>query len=229
MVIVTVLANLAVVGALFLGWHLNAFTALQLVSAGVGIAILEVIIIVPYRLWKSDKAEIAGLSERVTSKLRCSFAMNDPGCVRPTIFMHSDGTPLASTLYRIRVEALGSRAINNCSGRLLSVRRQDREWLLNETPMLPFAPHEQPDALLKTIYPDVPVYLDLLTAQERNGIGPMFRGALSSAVEWKKLFRERDEYFLRIAIVSPDSPTATINLRFDWTLDPKTSTMLSIS
>jgi hypothetical protein len=61
MIVVTILANAIVVAALYLGWHLSAFSALQLVSAGVLFALLEVLIFFPYRLWKSNKAEIAAL------------------------------------------------------------------------------------------------------------------------------------------------------------------------
>jgi hypothetical protein len=61
MIVVTILANGAVVAALYLGWHLNTFTALQLVTAGVVFALLEVLIFFPYRVWKSNKATIEAL------------------------------------------------------------------------------------------------------------------------------------------------------------------------
>lgn len=66
MIVVTILANILVVAALYLGWHLNAFTALQLASAGVLIAVLEVLVIFPYRLWKANKSNIAELNQRLT-------------------------------------------------------------------------------------------------------------------------------------------------------------------
>jgi hypothetical protein len=65
MIVVTIIANGLVVGALYLGWHLNTFTALQLVSAGVVFALLEVLIIFPYRLWKSNQAVIDDLRQRL--------------------------------------------------------------------------------------------------------------------------------------------------------------------
>jgi hypothetical protein len=60
-IVVTILANLMLALGLYLGWHLNAFTALQISSAAVCIAMLEIILILPYRLWKANKAEIAEL------------------------------------------------------------------------------------------------------------------------------------------------------------------------
>jgi hypothetical protein len=58
---VTILANVVIALGLYLGWHLNAFTALQLSTAAVAIAALELVLMLPYRLWKSNKAEIAAL------------------------------------------------------------------------------------------------------------------------------------------------------------------------
>jgi hypothetical protein len=56
---VTILANLILALGLYLGWHLNAFTTLQISTAAVCIAALEIVLILPCRLWKSNKAEIA--------------------------------------------------------------------------------------------------------------------------------------------------------------------------
>ena len=51
-----------IAGALLLGWHLNALTSTQLMRAGAAIAVLELLLIVPFRLWKSNKAEIERLN-----------------------------------------------------------------------------------------------------------------------------------------------------------------------
>jgi hypothetical protein len=227
---VTILANAAVIAALYLGWHLNAFTAFQIITAGVVLAALEVIVIFPFRRWKFHKDEIARLTSQINPKLKCSFHMSDPGCVRPNTPIYK-GSPEAImfTWYRLRVDASGSEPITNCSGRLLSVKRGEAELLLGETPKFPFAPHEEPDALSKTIYPGVPVYLDLLSANAKHGIAPAFRGALSPAVKWNELFRYAGDYALRIGIVSANSPTATIDIKFKWTLDPATSSFTAMA
>ena len=60
-VAVTVLANVAIGVGLYLGWHLNALTTLQLWTAAVALGALEIVLVLPYRLWKSNKAEIAAL------------------------------------------------------------------------------------------------------------------------------------------------------------------------
>jgi hypothetical protein len=64
---VTILAYLVIVGAfVFLGWHLN-FTTLQLWTGALLIAGLEVLIVLPYRLWKSNRAIIEELNQRLTA------------------------------------------------------------------------------------------------------------------------------------------------------------------
>jgi len=55
----TILANLILALGLYLGWHLNAFTTLQISTVAVCMAALEIVLILPYRLWKSNKAEVA--------------------------------------------------------------------------------------------------------------------------------------------------------------------------
>jgi hypothetical protein len=230
MIAVTILANGIVIAALYLGWHLNAFSALQLVSAGVLLAALEVIIIFPFRLWKSDKAEITRLNERITSSLKCSFTSSDPGCIRPnTIVTKSDGRKIPFTWYRIRVEAIGPASIGRCSGRLVSVRRGDTEMLAGETPTLPFAPSEEVDSIYKIINPLVPEFLDFLAANQTNGIVLPFKGFLSQAVNWNELFRYPSDYFLKIVVVSENTPRSSIELKFSWTLDPTTSTIVALS
>jgi hypothetical protein len=62
-IIVTILANAILAFGLYLGWHLNALTAFQISSAAGLIAALEIILILPYRLWKANKAEISRLKE----------------------------------------------------------------------------------------------------------------------------------------------------------------------
>jgi hypothetical protein len=59
--IVTIIANIAVAAALYLGWHYSAFTALQLWTGAAFIAALEILTILPYKLWKANRAEIKKL------------------------------------------------------------------------------------------------------------------------------------------------------------------------
>lgn len=79
-VAVTLLTNAALAVALYAGWHMNAFTTLQLWTAAVAMAALEIVLIAPYRLWKSNKAAI----EEGKDKLK---AMSQD---RPLHYDHAD-------------------------------------------------------------------------------------------------------------------------------------------
>jgi hypothetical protein len=61
MLLATILANIVFAATLYLGWHLSAFTTFQIWTAAIAIAILEIILILPYRLWKANVAEIERL------------------------------------------------------------------------------------------------------------------------------------------------------------------------
>jgi hypothetical protein len=65
MVAVTLLGNLVLAAGLYSGWHLSAFTAFQLSTAAAAIASLEIILIPPYRLWKTNRATIDELRQRI--------------------------------------------------------------------------------------------------------------------------------------------------------------------
>jgi len=78
-IVATILANAFVAVALYLGWHLNSFTALQLASAAVVIAGLEISLLLPYRLWKSNKAEIAALKEQYAGARKELWLLREQG------------------------------------------------------------------------------------------------------------------------------------------------------
>jgi hypothetical protein len=42
------------------------------------------------------------------------------------------------------------------------------------------------------------------------------------------MFFNADDYYLKIAVAAKDSPTATITLKFKWTLDPATSEIVAV-
>jgi hypothetical protein len=109
--------------------------------------------------------------------LRCTFAENIPGCVQrdakasfraspyndpivpplvtvsPSQGSYFIQTDMPITLYRIKVEVVGERQANNCSGRLRSISRDDRVWGSMNI-LLTFAPAEKRDeTTAKTIHP----------------------------------------------------------------------------
>ena len=197
-------------------------------SAGVFFAVLEVVVIFPYRLWKSDKAEIERLTDQITPKLKCSFSMNEPGCVRPnTKIIAGPNKDVVATWYRIRVEAMGASTLKQCRGRLALIERGGSNLLLGETPTLNFS---QGDPLSKVISPGVPEYLDFLVANDTLGayVTVGVPEHLSQAVQWNEIFRLPGDYLLRIVVVSDDSPPVSIDLLFKWNLNPRTSEILVV-
>jgi hypothetical protein len=225
MVAVTVIANIALIVALYLGWHLNAFTALQLVSAGVLFAALEVLIFFPYRLWKSNQAEIEKLTDQLTPKLKHSFSMDDPACVCREIQMTKPGGGrLLVTYFRVKVEVVGVAMVAGCSGNLTSAIKDGIDRLRGESPSLPFSPLDGEDALSKTIKPKVPAYLDLLAVHPEKGVILLFKGQRNPTVSWSKLFREEGDYALHIVINAENSAPYEFDMTFRWTLNPATST-----
>jgi len=61
----TLVISLVLMGALLVGWHLDAYpTSVFLVGTGI-VAAGDVLVILPYQFWKANKAEIAALKERL--------------------------------------------------------------------------------------------------------------------------------------------------------------------
>jgi hypothetical protein len=64
-VIVTLLANSILAVAIYAGWHLSAFTAQQTWAAAAALTLLEIALILPFRLWKANRATIEALHQKL--------------------------------------------------------------------------------------------------------------------------------------------------------------------
>lgn len=226
----TLLVNFVLFVGLLLGWHFNGYPIAWLLGGAAAIALVEVLVFFPFQLWKANLDEINALRSRLSPRLACSFNMNDSGCIRPNTQVAMPAQDNAAvtvteifTWFRVRVEAVGSTNIANCTARLVSIKRGDSELLAGETPPIPFAPNEGEDALSKTVSAGVPEYIDLLAANDTHGVLLPLRGHISQAVHWGDIFSLAGDYTLRVVIVSSNAPPASIKLRFRWTLRPATS------
>lgn len=226
----TLLVNFVLFVALLLGWHFNGYPIAWLLGGATAIALIEVLVFFPFQLWKANTEQITVLKSRLAPALVCTFNMNDPGCTRPNTEVsmpsqHNGAVTVREifTWFRVRVEAVGSTNIANCTARLVSIKRGDTELLAGETPPIPFAPNEGYDALLKTVNAGVPEYIDLLAANDTDGVLLPLRGHISKAVQWGEIFALPGDYTFRVVIVSSNAPSASIKLRFRWTLRPATS------
>jgi len=130
------------------------------------------------QLYFEQKALANDLAERLKPKLRLSFGMNDPGCVRHNTLLANEKR---GDWYRLRVDSLTEANAEHCLARLLEVRRGGSPVLVGETPRLAFAMTETPfDARVAA---RVPSFIDLLVVTEDNsaalalptafGLGPV--------------------------------------------------------
>ena len=169
------------------------------------------------------------------AKLKCSFSMNDPGCVRRniayTFVLPGDdgvvGQPKVIVRqtrcdwYRVRVDAKHGN-IPGCRGRLLSVARGSSELLSGENPALPFA-NGAPDGTI-TIHEGVQEHLDLLAIFEDNRVMlTVPPHQQSSSINWGDMFTYGSDYNIKIAVTAPDVPTTYIDLVFRWKLERNTA------
>ncbi|MGA7433874.1 MAG: hypothetical protein WBW35_25870 [Xanthobacteraceae bacterium] len=167
-------------------------------------------------------------------ELKCSFSMNDPGCVHRNI-TYTEQLVLAMPgqqpahfpkqarcdWYRIRVSAENG-SIPGCRGRLLSVKRGGNELLNGENPPLQFT-HNEPDRDV-AINEGVSEYLDLLGIlyDQRVVLAvPLHRR--SSSIQWNDMFSLAGDYEIRAAVTSPHTSAAPIDLILRWNLQPNSA------
>jgi len=78
-IVMTLIINLVMLGLIYLGWHLQAYpTAYFLIGTGI-IALLDVLIILPFKLWKANKAEIMTLRGSYTGARKELWELREQG------------------------------------------------------------------------------------------------------------------------------------------------------
>jgi hypothetical protein len=75
----TVLVNAAMLGFLYLGVHLTAYPTSYFLIGTAIIAALDVIVILPFKLWKANKAEIAKLKGNYAGARKELWTLRDRG------------------------------------------------------------------------------------------------------------------------------------------------------
>lgn len=192
-----------------------------------------------FRIWKTEYDRTIVLQSKLDAleaapKLRCSFSMGDPGCVRPnTAFNLSfqDGPhptdirriQIPCDWYRVRVESGSTQRAVGCRGRLIWIKKDGTTVLEGEIVTLPFALAENPDAINKTIFPGAPEFLDVLGITENSVILALHKFVGASSINWDDIFSLPGEYVLRIVVVSDNAVPVSIDLLFQWTLKRATS------
>jgi hypothetical protein len=75
----TVLINVALVGLVYLGWHLDAYPVSYFLIGTSAIALLDVLIIFPFKLWKANKAEIQRLNGNYSGARKRLWELREEG------------------------------------------------------------------------------------------------------------------------------------------------------
>jgi hypothetical protein len=78
-VAMTILINAALIGLVYLGWHLDAYpTPYFLIGTSV-IAVLDVLVILPFKLWRANKAEIERLKGNYSGARKALWQLRQEG------------------------------------------------------------------------------------------------------------------------------------------------------
>lgn len=125
--------------------------------------------------------------------------------------------------WRVAVRTDCLESVRNCKGFLTRIEKDGSKKWSGETAQLTFAPGEDPDALSKTIYYNIPAFLDVLVVTPRNDIILATKNRVwPYAVDLYSIFAETGKYILTIAVAGDGSATITAALEFNWTGDLET-------
>lgn len=184
------------------------------------------ILYVPYKLW-------AKLTEEVTPRFVLACSNDERGCVRRDVKFNSGGSTsqISATWFRLKVLASGTANITGCCAHLISIKRvgENRDLLDGDSIVRPFTPANGADTEKKTIRPTHPEYVDVITANAKNGIMWLYRTHQDASLDWKSMFAKHGKFMLTVALTSENSAPCTAELEFDWTGDPATSSLSLIS
>jgi len=236
-VVMAVLINGALLVGLYVGWHLEAYPIAYFLAGAALVAALDIVLILPFKLWKAERAKLNELENKLQPKLICSFNDADPGCKRSNTVITQTGrqSPSGELItvqakcdwYRMKVETIpGGLPQTGCCARLTTIKRGDNVLMSGESPLLSFAPGEQPDATNKTIHPDVPEFVDVVAVtygEQPQVFLPLHGNRASSSVDWANIFSLPGDYYFEVSVVSEKAPTVNARLLFHWTLNPATS------
>jgi hypothetical protein len=78
-IISTIIINLVMLGLIFLGWHLDAYPTAYFLGATGLLAVLQVLIIFPFKLWKAQRTEIDALKGRYAGARKELWQLREVG------------------------------------------------------------------------------------------------------------------------------------------------------
>ncbi len=180
------------------------------------------LLVSPYRIWRSNNVQICDLKERFKPRLRLSFGKDVAGCYRPTEFTNGP----SAIFFRVKAEYLGTGSLNGCTGYLTDVKKDGMSANFGESLQLTFALAEMPDTLSKTIVDKVPQYLDVGFVLD-SGEFQMATKDRVTPNSLRHFFSSPGDYGLRVVVASSteDIPSESIDLVLHLTGDWKTTEM----
>jgi hypothetical protein len=180
----------------------------------------------PVILWVTGglTKRVVDLEEQIRPKLRCSFSMDDDGCVRP-VPAHD---PI-ETYYRIKVEAAHNINVTGCCCRLLRIEHDSGSIISGETPILPFVAATALEAVGKTVHPDAPEYVDFICINHEDAARLILHlPSATTSVNWNGVFSRAGNHTLHVVIVS-SAGSIRRTLLFNWTGDHTTARITDIT
>jgi hypothetical protein len=131
-------------------------------------------------LFATQETELTNTRQLLLPKIKCSFGMENPGCVRPNttltlaVLNYVSGRPtgqmaaVTGTYYRLAIETSGIGLVSHCTGYLTSIKRNGKAWVDGENLLLTFAPGEDPDSTNKNLRTGIVNYLDFFFIGDDN-------------------------------------------------------------
>jgi len=178
--------------------------------------------------WRSRFRKVLELENMLKPKIKCSFNMNDAGCVRKTKFNEN----VRNNYFRIKIEADGTEHIKSCSGSLVKIQKDGKVLSEGDNLDLVIAPgyDERKDHTKKDILDGKPEYIDILTVLENNSILiATERFKMPSTRDWNSLFSNNGDYELDIVISSLNSKSVKMRVVFNWKGNWETATLRDIT
>ena len=186
----------------------------------------------PYRVWLKDSKRADNAEAQLRPRLKCSFDKSH-GCQHKTKLQARAPIPgtgmqvVASSrvrFFRVRIEAEGIGVIKDCSGHLLSLKRNGRTLFDHDSITLPIAPAERENPTVKDIRAGVPEYLDVFLLMDTNHVKITSPGfLLPISLDANTLFSGPGEYTFHVVVSAPESPPVPVDIVLKWTGDWETA------
>ena len=187
-----------------------------------------VLVVTPFRMWQRERRRAEGAELKLNPKLKVTFDKSQ-GCQHKTklkarAMIPGQGVQVVASsrvrYFRVRIETQGIGVIKDCSGYLLSLKRDGRTLFDHDSIALPIAPAERENSTIKDVRAGIPEYLDVFLVMDTNKVKITSPGfVLPISIDPNTLFSGPGEYRFHVVVSAPDSAPAPIDVVLKWTGD----------